>query len=91
MKAHGYPFTFNTQASINIAYDEELLRLMVEAGFDNVFIGIETSSTEGLKECSKVQNEHRDIVASVKKIIKILNPHFQDQESQKIHFSVVFA
>ena len=68
MKAHGYPFTFNTQASINIADDDELLRLMVEAGFDNVFIGIETPSAEGLKECSKVQNEHRDMVASVKKI-----------------------
>ncbi len=68
MKAHDYPFTFNTQASINIADDDELLDLMAEAGFDNVFIGIETPSAEGLKECSKVQNERRDMVASVKKI-----------------------
>jgi len=68
MKAHGYPFTFNTQTSINIADYDELLRLMAGAGFDNVFIGIETPSEEGLKECSKVQNERRDMIASVKKI-----------------------
>ncbi|MFO7849910.1 MAG: B12-binding domain-containing radical SAM protein [Spirochaetia bacterium] len=68
MKKRSHPFVFNTQASINIADDEELMQLMVEAGFDKVFIGIETPSEEGLEECSKVQNEHRDLVACVKKI-----------------------
>lgn len=68
MRARNYPFTFNTQASINIADDDRLLELMSAAGFDNVFIGIETPSAAGLQECSKVQNEHRDMVASVRKI-----------------------
>jgi radical SAM superfamily enzyme YgiQ (UPF0313 family) len=59
---------FNTEVSINLADDEELMRLMVEAGFDTVFIGIETPSEEGLTECSKGQNKNRDLVASVKRI-----------------------
>ena len=63
-----YPFTFNTQASIDIADDDELLGLMSKAGFNKVFIGIETPSAAGLKECSKVQNQRRDMVAAVKKI-----------------------
>ncbi len=67
-RARNYPFTFNTQASINIADDDELLKLMGEASFDTVFIGIETPSAAGLRECSKVQNERRDMIASVKKI-----------------------
>ncbi len=68
MEERNHPFVFNTQASINIADDEELMRLMVEAGFDKVFIGIETPNEKGLEECSKGQNEHRDLVACVKKI-----------------------
>ncbi|MFX0199859.1 MAG: B12-binding domain-containing radical SAM protein, partial [Candidatus Hodarchaeota archaeon] len=68
MKKRQYPFPFNTQASINLADDEELMRLMVEAGFDCVFIGIETPSEDSLSECNKVQNKGRDLVACVKKI-----------------------
>ena len=68
MQERSYPFSFNTQASINIADDDRLLELMTAAGFDNVFVGIETPSAAGLQECSKVQNEHRDMVASVHKI-----------------------
>ncbi|MFP4036505.1 MAG: B12-binding domain-containing radical SAM protein, partial [Desulfobacteraceae bacterium] len=59
---------FNTEASVNLADDEELMRLMVEAGFDSVFIGIETPAEEGLAECNKRQNTHRDLVESVKRI-----------------------
>jgi len=63
-----YPFTFFTEASINLADDEELMRLMSAAGFNCVFIGIETPSAEGLAECNKLPNQNRDLVASVRKI-----------------------
>jgi len=60
--------SFNTEASINLADDPELLRLMVEAGFDTVFVGIETPNEASLTECSKSQNKGRDLVESVKKL-----------------------
>jgi radical SAM superfamily enzyme YgiQ (UPF0313 family) len=59
---------FNTEASINLADDEELMRLMVAAGFDQVFVGIETPTNEGLAECNKKQNVNRDLVADVKRL-----------------------
>ncbi|GAI73248.1 unnamed protein product, partial [marine sediment metagenome] len=63
-----YPFALYTEASINLADDEELVRLMVAAGFGVVFIGIETPNEESLLECNKTQNQNRDLVASVKKL-----------------------
>jgi radical SAM superfamily enzyme YgiQ (UPF0313 family) len=57
-----------TEASINLADDAELMRLMVEAGFNQVFVGIETPEEEGLAECNKRQNQKRDLVADVKRI-----------------------
>jgi len=65
-----FNFSFTTEVSINIADDDELLRLMAEAGFDNVFVGIETPNEESLVECSKFQNKGRDLTKSVKKIQK---------------------
>lgn len=62
------PTVFQTQASVNLARDPELMNLMVSAGFDTVFLGIETTSPEGLAECSKKQNEHRDLEADVRAI-----------------------
>ena len=59
---------FNTEASINLADDEPLMKMMVEAGFDAVFIGIETPDDEGLAECNKKQNRNRDLVECVKRI-----------------------
>lgn len=59
---------FNTECSINVADDPALMELMVEAGFNTVFIGIETPAEESLAECSKSQNTRRDLVADVKKI-----------------------
>jgi len=67
-KERKHPFWLNTEASINLADDEELMRLMVMAGFDAVFVGIETPNEESLAECNKHQNRDRDLVASVKKI-----------------------
>jgi len=63
-----YPFALYTEVSINLADDEELIRLMVDAGFDVVFVGIETPNEESLVECTKVQNQNRDLVASVNKL-----------------------
>ena len=61
-------FLFNTEASINLADNEDLMRLMVEAGFDTVFVGIETPDEESLAECNKKQNKGRDLIESVKSI-----------------------
>ena len=63
---HGYPFYFFTESSINLAQDEELMDMMGEANFKNVFLGIETPSLESLKECGKYQNLKIDLVESIK-------------------------
>ncbi len=68
MREGKYPFPLFTEASINLADDEELMRLMAEAGFNRVFIGIETPNEESLAECNKFTNKNRDLVASVKKL-----------------------
>jgi radical SAM superfamily enzyme YgiQ (UPF0313 family) len=57
---------FYTEASINLADDPELLDLMVRAGFDSVFIGIESPDEESLTECRKNQNKNRDLLQNVK-------------------------
>jgi radical SAM superfamily enzyme YgiQ (UPF0313 family) len=68
MEKRNNPFSFATQASINLSDDDELMKLMVQAGFDLVFVGIETPNEESLAECDKFQNKNRDLVACVKKI-----------------------
>ncbi len=68
MKRRNYPFIFSTEATITLADDEELMRMMVEAGFQSVFIGIETPEESSLAECKKVQNKNRDLMESVRKI-----------------------
>jgi radical SAM superfamily enzyme YgiQ (UPF0313 family) len=59
---------FITETSINLADDEELMDLMVEAGFVSVFVGIETPAEEGLTECHKSQNKNRNLIESVKQL-----------------------
>lgn len=59
---------FNTEVSINLADDEALMHMMVQAGFNMVFIGIETPNEDSLAECSKSQNKNRDLVADVRQI-----------------------
>lgn len=61
-------FKFNTEASLNLADDELLMKLMVMAGFEEVFIGIETPAEKGLLECNKKQNLKRNLLESVKRI-----------------------
>ena len=59
---------FGTEVSINLADDPELIRMMVDAGFSTVFIGIETPDQDSLTECGKNLNTNRDLVADVKRI-----------------------
>ncbi len=68
MKRYKYPFKFITEASINLADDDELLEMMKKAGFVEVFVGIETPDEGSLKECNKYHNVHRNLIDSVKKI-----------------------
>lgn len=67
-KAHGYPFSFFTEASINCARDETLINLMAEAGFDMVFVGIETPHRETLEKIAKKQNLQTDIYEDIEKL-----------------------
>jgi len=67
-KARGYPFTFLTEASTNLADDQELMGLMSAANFSKVFLGIETPSVESLKECGKHQNATRNLAEAVRTI-----------------------
>lgn len=62
------PFYLNTEASINLADDESLMSQMAKAGFEAVFVGIESPNEKSLIECHKPQNTNRDLIASVKKI-----------------------
>jgi len=66
-KANG-PAAFSTQVSIDLADDEALVRRMVQAGFDAVFVGIETPDQDSLDECRKRQNVDRDLVADVRRL-----------------------
>lgn len=68
MQEKRHPFSFTTETSINLSDDEELIELMVAAGFVRVFIGIESPNEGSLSECNKVQNKNRDLVTAVKKI-----------------------
>ena len=53
---HGYPMTFFTEASIDLADEPELMRLMVEANIVNVFVGIESPNDASLRKTKKFQN-----------------------------------
>lgn len=68
METKNYPFSFFTEASINLSDDDELMDLMTKAGFTAVFVGIETTEPASLKECGKTQNIKRDLKRSVYKI-----------------------
>jgi radical SAM superfamily enzyme YgiQ (UPF0313 family) len=67
-KEHNYDFLFGTEASLNMAQDDELLRLFREANFGWVFIGIESPDEGSLKETLKFQNIRQDILSSIRHI-----------------------
>ncbi len=64
-KSTKHKLSFMTEASLNVADDDELMALLREAGFNSMFIGLETPSEESLAECGKYQNKNRNIVDSV--------------------------
>lgn len=68
MKRHRFPFDFYTQASITLAADDELLSLMRAAGFNKVFLGIETPDAACHRATGKFQNANVDLLASVRRI-----------------------
>jgi radical SAM superfamily enzyme YgiQ (UPF0313 family) len=67
-KEHNYDFSFGTEASLNLAQNRELLELFREANFGWVFIGIESTDPESLKETLKTQNLAEDILTSIRRI-----------------------
>ncbi|HKF61184.1 MAG TPA: radical SAM protein [Dongiaceae bacterium] len=69
-RSHDYPFEFSTEASINLADDDELLKLMGRANFFTVFVGIESPDPATLVHTRKKQNTKRSLVDSVHKIYR---------------------
>ncbi|MGC9528785.1 MAG: B12-binding domain-containing radical SAM protein [Limnospira sp.] len=69
-KEHQYPFRFNTEASVDLAADPELMDLMVDCNFDAVFLGIETPDEDSLTLTKKYQNTRSSLADSVDKIIQ---------------------
>ena len=65
---HGYPFEFSTEASINLADDDELLAALKDCNFWLVFIGIESPDPATLVAMRKKQNTKRNLAESVHKI-----------------------
>jgi radical SAM superfamily enzyme YgiQ (UPF0313 family) len=69
-KEHDYPFRFSTEASINLADDDELLDMLKQANFFAVFVGIESPDPETLVHMRKKQNTRRNIADSIHKIYR---------------------
>src|SRR5262249_5909943 len=67
-RARGYPLAFITEASLDLAEDEELMRLMTEAGLVAVFIGIESPDEAALHEMKKYQNVRGSLVERVRRV-----------------------
>jgi radical SAM superfamily enzyme YgiQ (UPF0313 family) len=65
MDRYDHPFSLSTEASLNLSDDEELMRLMGQAGFESVFVGIESPNESSLYECRKIPNKNRDLLGSV--------------------------
>jgi radical SAM superfamily enzyme YgiQ (UPF0313 family) len=65
MDRYDHPFSLSTEASLNLSDDEELMHLMGQAGFESVFVGIESPNESSLLECRKIPNKNRDLLGSV--------------------------
>jgi radical SAM superfamily enzyme YgiQ (UPF0313 family) len=67
-KERKFPFTLLTEASTDLANDEELMQMMSDANFFKVFLGLETPDNKSLKECGKYQNAAMNLVEAVNTI-----------------------
>jgi radical SAM superfamily enzyme YgiQ (UPF0313 family) len=70
MQEHGYPFTLMTEASLNLAEDDEMIELMVQAGFSTIFMGIETPDADSLAVANKEQNTRGSLTEACNKITR---------------------
>ena len=68
LEKNDYPFEFTTEASVNLADDDDFLRAMSEANFVGVFVGIESPNSDTLVAMKKKQNTRRSLVESIHKI-----------------------
>ena len=69
MEEHGYPFSFATEASVDLAQDPELMQMMVDCNFGAVFLGLETPDTDSLTLTQKYQNTRDPLSESVLSIV----------------------
>jgi radical SAM superfamily enzyme YgiQ (UPF0313 family) len=70
MAAHQYPFSFATEASVDLAQDQELMDLMVQCNFGAVFLGIETPDEASLTLTQKHQNTRDSLSDAVNAITR---------------------
>ena len=70
MEQKGYPFGLTTEASVDLAKDDELMELMVECNFKKVFLGIETPDRDSLALTNKFQNTRDPLTESIDKITR---------------------
>lgn len=70
MAEHQYPFRINTEASVDLAQDPELMDLMVECNFSAVFLGIETPDEDSLAVTKKFQNTRDSLSDAVDAITR---------------------
>jgi radical SAM superfamily enzyme YgiQ (UPF0313 family) len=69
-RLRGYPFQLYTEASVNLAADRQLVDGMLASGFSAVFLGIETTSPETLKDAGKKQNARIDLAGAVRQLTR---------------------
>ncbi|MCU0569366.1 MAG: DUF4070 domain-containing protein [Oculatellaceae cyanobacterium Prado106] len=69
-REHQYPFNFNTEASVDLSQDQELMDLMVDCNFNAVFLGVETPDEESLSMTMKFQNTRSSLAESVETITR---------------------
>ncbi|NET36826.1 MAG: B12-binding domain-containing radical SAM protein [Cyanothece sp. SIO1E1] len=70
LEEHDFPFSFGTEASVDLAQDPELMQMMVDCNFGTVFLGIETPDDESLTLTQKYQNTRSPLTESVQAISK---------------------